>query len=96
MLIASVLLLNFSTYGQWDKPEDRKITTTNNVGIGTKSPEAKLHIENPVGINGTWLKFTEGVVDYRISTEDGRLKIRQGTNDRLVIGSAARSFFYRI
>ncbi len=73
----------------WNKTADKVLTflQNGNVGMGTSNPDAKLHIENPTGINGTWLKFSEGVVDYRISNEGGRLKVQEGTNDRFVIRS---------
>ncbi len=58
-----------------------------NVGIGTASPGARLHLENTAGTNSEWIRLTEGATEYRISNEGGRLKFREGTNDRFVIRS---------
>ncbi|MDW3191081.1 MAG: hypothetical protein R8G66_01915 [Cytophagales bacterium] len=52
ILMISLALLSYTTYGQWSNPQSGKVTTTDNVGIGTISPSSKLDVRGATRFDG--------------------------------------------
>ena len=53
-LLAYFLIITSTVRAQWDETQSGKITTSDNVGIGTTNPDTKLHIE---GTNSTYSRI---------------------------------------
>lgn len=89
-LVVSAILLNLSVIAQWDESQNGKIITTDNVGIGTLSPNRNLTLESG-GSTYLNIKGNDGVREVLIGVDQGSAVLSAMTNHDLQLRAGSNS-----